>query len=356
MPVRARIQNYQSLADVVLTIDRLTVVTGSNNAGKSAVIRAIRGVFQNTGGTAFIRHGESQCKVTLDFGQGQTLEWSKGIGKRDRPTYRINGGPPLHPGSAVPEEVAAFGVVPIVVGGQEVWPTIASQFTGQVFLLDRPGSALAEAVADVERVGQLNRALRKAESDRRQTLTTLKIREADQRVCELEVQRFQGLDKLLEGIETLGKRQTHLDKIQRALERLGGMHTSLGQAQRHVRFLTGVAGIQPPTTSAGALLREKQALVGLQTAWRESQKELVRLQGVESLKLSVSDSTMRRRLAAREVVRQLAVSLKTAQEGLESLQRGFQQAQKEWEEASAQFALVLAELGSCPLCGKEVAE
>ena len=36
MPLKVRVRNFQSIEDATLVIDGLTVVTGTNNAGKSA--------------------------------------------------------------------------------------------------------------------------------------------------------------------------------------------------------------------------------------------------------------------------------------------------------------------------------
>ena len=43
MAVTARVQNFQSVEDATIVIDGLTVITGTNNSGKTAVMRAIRG-------------------------------------------------------------------------------------------------------------------------------------------------------------------------------------------------------------------------------------------------------------------------------------------------------------------------
>ena len=98
--IKVRIQNFQSIEDLTLEIDKLTVITGSNNTGKSAIVRAIRGVFQNTRGTSFIRHGKPKSTVTITFADGQTVVWEKGRGKADKPTYILNGGAPIYPGHA----------------------------------------------------------------------------------------------------------------------------------------------------------------------------------------------------------------------------------------------------------------
>ena len=57
MPVRIHVKNFQSIADANLVVDRFTVITGANNSGKTALIRAVQGVFANSSGDAYVRHG-----------------------------------------------------------------------------------------------------------------------------------------------------------------------------------------------------------------------------------------------------------------------------------------------------------
>ena len=67
MAVKVQVKNFQSLKDVELEIEGFTALSGPNNSGKSALMRAIRGVFQNTGGTSFITHGEKEMEVSLSL-------------------------------------------------------------------------------------------------------------------------------------------------------------------------------------------------------------------------------------------------------------------------------------------------
>ena len=85
----------------------------------------------------------------------------------------------IYPGREVPSEVQALGVSSIEVGTQTVWPQIASQFSGQIFLLDQSGAVVAETIADVDRVGSLTDALRLCESDRKGLKSALEIRKTD---------------------------------------------------------------------------------------------------------------------------------------------------------------------------------
>ena len=215
-----RVRNFQSIRDAHVEVSGFTVVTGSNNAGKSALVRAIRGAFTNPRGHAYVRHGAEAARVDLSFSDGQTLTWEKG--PRDN-RYTLNGKILEKVGAGVPPEVSRLRVEPLEAAGREIWPQFAPQFTGQVFLLDEPGSVLAEAVADVSRVGVLNEALRLAQSDRRTVALEIKAAASEVARGEGELARYGGLDALsarvvkleeaAERIRTGGERRAALIRL-----------------------------------------------------------------------------------------------------------------------------------------------
>jgi DNA repair ATPase RecN len=351
MSVRVHVQNFQSIKDADVEIDGFTVVTGTNNTGKTALQRAIRGVFQNTPGTAFIRDGETTCTVQVAFND-HTVMWSKGTGKRDRPTYIIDKGEPLFPGQGVPEEVQALGVMPIQAGGQEVWPTIAPQFVGQVFLLDKPGSVVAEAVSDVERVGQLNRALRAAESDRRQAAATLKVRVADLAKHEADVAHFEGLDDAVAQVAVLEEAHGQLQRMTRAIQGLDTLRTRLNTAKQAVHTLAPVATLEVPSLEeAQTLAQSLAALQKLRQRLKKVQGEVTRYEGVDQLLVAVDETPAQRLLTALGVLKGFRSRLGMAQGRVSTVTADLAAAEADLASVTGEVALLLGEMGQCPMCG-----
>jgi len=321
----------------------------------TALLRAIRGVFQNTPGTSFIREGESSCQVTVNLGDHK-VTWFKGTGKKDRPTYIFDGGDPLYPGQAVPDEVQALGVVPIQAGGQEVWPTIAKQFEGQIFLLDKPGSAIAEAVADVERVGQLNRALRNAEGDRRQAATALRVKTSDLVALEGQAARFKGLDEVVGLVSDLEAAQVEVQRLARAVEGLEGLRSRLQKAAEAVNRLAPVAHIHPP---------DAQEVRGIQTQLNDLRKvkdhldrtvlEVQRYSGVGAIQTATDEAASQRLLQGLKVLRDYRTRWEGASQKETTLLLELSAAEAGLQEAEQEAHLALQELGQCPTCGLKVA-
>jgi len=285
VPITIRVQNFQSIKDATVVVDGFTVVTGANNSGKSALMRAVRAAFQNTRGTSFIRHGADKCIVDIDFGDGKTLKWEKGRGKGDKPTYVINGGKPLYPGQGVPDEVLKMGVRPITVGKDDVWPQFAPQFTGQLFLINQPGSVLAEAVSDVDKVSQLNQALRLTESDKRAASVELKIRRIDEETQTLELSRFKGLDNLVSEVSDLEAQGVQIVRIEKALASAKDLQDRLFRSQKAVDDLAGVDLVAVPpedqSSSLVSILEDIGSMTDLETKLSRSRRAVDALSGID---------------------------------------------------------------------------
>lgn len=244
MPVRIRVRNFQSIEDAEIEVSGLTVVTGQNNSGKSALMRAVRGVFENNGGDSFVRNGTDALSVHIDFGDAN-VTWTKG--PKVKPTYVV-GGKTIHPGRAVPDEVRDLGVVPVQAGSGEAWPQIAPQFTGQMFLLDLPGSAIAEVVSDVDRVSKLTEALRYADSDKRSANAELKIRRRDKINAEADLARFDGLDVAGDAVASASTLWNDTATVERELESVRQVATRFKTASAKVTSLAGVAAVAVPVS------------------------------------------------------------------------------------------------------------
>lgn len=72
---KIKIQNFQSheYSEVILS-DGLNILSGTNNAGKSAVARAISWVMYCESGTSHIRTDAKECSVEIEFNNGDVIK------------------------------------------------------------------------------------------------------------------------------------------------------------------------------------------------------------------------------------------------------------------------------------------
>lgn len=365
MPITIHVQNFQSIADATLVVDGFTSITGPNNTGKSAFVRAVQGLFCNAKGNSFVRRGAEYCTVKITFNDGVSVTWEKGNKGINR--YRINEGEWLEKVShGVPEEVEeVLNVRALQVGSTTFWPQIGEQFTGQVFLLDKPKSVMAEAISDVERVGKLNKALSLAESDKRKARSTLKIRRSDEERIEERLLKFHGLDDVGRAIDDIQPLYAQANKAKQALLELLRLQESLQQEAETIRRLSGVEDISLPDKDtleeAVQSYREYQELQSLQRDMKSSREEVASLSRVVAAFDGVDwgeedEAAFTKAAKSLAVLVQLKESLQKSAEEVREVLAAMESLAREVSEAESAVMDMLSEMDECPVCGTEVAE
>jgi DNA repair exonuclease SbcCD ATPase subunit len=395
MAVRVRVQNLQSIEDATVVIDGLTVVTGPNNSGKTALMRAIRGVFVNAPAGPLVRHGCAHLTVSLTFDDGTEVVWEKGWSKPDRKgktvnRYTINGQQLSGVGRGVPPEVESLGVREIPAASDRIWPQIAQQFDGTLFLVNRPGSAVAEALSDVERVGKLSSALKASEKDRRSVNSELKVRRKDLLTHEGRVKHYEGLDDVLAQGDDLQDRfrQSGLaaqeiqateeirnryrtvrgradtlasfdssvvpdsgrsEKLCRGIERVGAYQARYKASLVEVENLRSFGGVTIP--SPDSLLAQQEALRAQKALAVRHARVTEAASCYASFSFPSFDSTRPENLLRkREVVSDLASRRQTMAKRVEQVEGEATTATTDLAEAEAEVIRLLGERGVCPTC------
>ncbi len=352
--ISVRIRNYQSIEAADLEINGLTVLSGPNNSGKSALHRAIYGVFTNTRGNHFVRNGKDYCSVSLDFADGQTATWEKGA-KVNR--YRVNGKELNKVSHGVPDEVMSMGVNAVNIAGRDpLWPQFAHQFTGQVFLLDSPGSVLAEAIADVDRVGVLNEALRQAQSDHRSASSELKTRQADVVRLEAQEEKFLGLDDIETSFHALGRMESEVEANRKNLSSAQAIAERRGAVATLIQRLVPFRELESP--SVDPRLPKLQAayewVVGAKSKI-ESARSTLKDQRTKSATINVvslpTPPDVSSNLAALSDASGIHRRLSTLRQTQATLQSTHRQAEIGLQEADGSLADAMALLNTCPTCG-----
>ena len=387
---KVRVRNFQSIKDSKITVEGLTVITGANNSGKTSLMRAIRGVFENSPFGSLLRKGEDKITVDLEFDDGRTVTWEKGPKHN---AYTIDGYKLSGVGRGAPEELKELGVHSMVAANNLIWPQVANQFDGTIFLLNRPGSVLAEALSDVEKVGKLTSALRLAEKDRRNVNSELKVRRKDLIEQEEKLSKYEGFKSLEETMEslhsqrkTLSKRSSEYNLIKGLYERLEGcrkavrafegfnqnmlpekervqkihrahtlvqrLNISKGKADQNYSFYKGFKEFELPQENEFLGLSESIKKVSKFSLLRSRKKEAYEKYLNFSAPTLPKEEELRAQITLKEV---LIGFLKSKKRG-ESLKEEFKSHSENLiEKQSLVVALVeelLGDLGECPVCRK----
>lgn len=395
MAVEVRIKNFQSIEDATLVVDGLTVITGTNNSGKTAAIRAIKGVFTNPPAGALVRHGCAYLSVTLTFEDGTTVTWEKGWEKPNQKgktvnRYLLNGKELAGVGSGPPPEIEDLGVKEVRAASDRIWPQIADQFDGSLFLVNRPGSATAEALSDVERVGSLTAALKASEKDKRSVDSELKIRRKDVQDQTEELSKYDGLDEVGKLVDSLSSMEDAIKSKESEISKLEGLKSSYEDSKASHDLYSGFdPNVIPDPTRVQRLGKAVDKVTGLSSSLESSTKDLERFEGFVSVSLpdptslqDLSDriATVQGYVSKLEETESLLSSLEDCEvevpesgeverlseslalvsgflESLDSLQKEVQTLEEsltlclsEFEDSESEVSSILGEMGMCPVC------
>lgn len=133
--------NFQPWAEFDLDISGLTVLVGPSNKGKSAIFRALKGLFRNELPASLIRYGSDGLELGVKW-DGHTIVARRA--PKDSTTYQIDGGKELTKlNQAIPPELKKFGMNEVEIGEFTVDPIFTRQGARQ-FMLDPEGYSQME--------------------------------------------------------------------------------------------------------------------------------------------------------------------------------------------------------------------
>jgi len=262
MLTRIELTNFMSHESTVIEpAPGLTVLTGPNNCGKSAVVAALQILCHNEPSTYVLRHGEKECAIRVDSDDGHVIEWRR----RNSPSYTIDG--KLFDrlrGTGLPDELHAALRLPKVDAGNETdFDVHFGTQKAPVFLLNSSPANAARFFAsssDAIRLVQMQRRHRE------------KLSAAKGELSRLESEAKQ-LNDELERLEPVRELDSRLKEQEKLFDEVKQIDALLGQATRHeaaMRQQQHVAAVhrarlealrplpQPPTFA------DRQPLVSLQ--------------------------------------------------------------------------------------------
>jgi AAA domain len=272
------LENFMSHQATRIELDPgVTVITGPNNVGKSAVVEAVRSLIQNPSQKYSIRHGAKQAVVRLELDSGEIIEWVR----TDRTAYyrllrpQANGqeeacDPEEYRkiGLTVPEDIQALlrlgrvetetGDIDIHIGNQR----------DPIFLLNSPGSHAAGFFAASTEAEYLLRMRQTLKSRVDYARTTSKVLAGECLTLEKALSRYQPLEGLEseleqaeETYELICRNQKSLPELSEFIGNLADQERTLGNQQQSVAIFEGL-GLPP----------ELQEIVGLEAFlqhWRQ---------------------------------------------------------------------------------------
>lgn len=257
MATEIEVRNFQSIEHANLVVEGYTSVVGRSNIGKSALVRAVKAALTGATGTSFVRHGpgcarrlkdakKCQCKTAVRIKrEGFDLLWEKGDNDN---RYTFNG----QVYDSVERGTPSFlteGYAPIQIGPDKELLQVADQFD-PIFLLNRTGGVVADVLSDVAHLDRVNAAMRLVEKDRREAVSTRKVRELDVIDLTSRLVAFDGLDGTLSRVRAAEDKLVELDAADKRLREVERFIQEGIARATEVKNLHTVEGVVIPDIAA----------------------------------------------------------------------------------------------------------
>jgi AAA15 family ATPase/GTPase len=85
-----RLVNFMSHKDTIIPLsDKVSLITGDNNIGKSAVVSAVRAVAYGESNDTYIRHGEESTTVEITFKDDSRIVWQRFLNGKVKVQYDL---------------------------------------------------------------------------------------------------------------------------------------------------------------------------------------------------------------------------------------------------------------------------
>jgi len=241
-PVKISIENFQSIEKVDLEIQGLCVLVGKTNIGKSAIIRAISSALMNDPVVGMIRSGATSVKVDISSDDYQ-IQWERGEKGVNR--TRVDGKLYDKTGSNQLDVVSDLGFGSVEIGGQDVYPWYASQFS-PIFLLDRPGGQVTEFISEISRLNVLQDAI--SISVKQKTRENSKANDCKDRAAEEEkiVGKYSCIDGLQGLIADMALQKSSIESTETKIQDMESHFTKLSAISDSVRRLKAFQNLNIP--------------------------------------------------------------------------------------------------------------
>ena len=163
------LENFQSHSGTTISLSKtVTLISGVNDLGKSAVVNALRAIFYGEMNDTYIKHHEESTKVMVDFGD-KLLIWKRNLKEKPKEQYILIDEDhgldnPLHrtdSARGVPEWLQKE----TGIGYIEDFDIQLGHQKKPVFLLDEPASKRARALAIGDESNYIQKMMKIAKDD-----------------------------------------------------------------------------------------------------------------------------------------------------------------------------------------------
>lgn len=195
------LRNFQRHRKLVLSLSpQVTTIIGDTDAGKSAVLRALRWACRNKpNGTDFVRHGQKRCRVTIQAGEHK-VERERGTDNR----YLLDG-----------VELKAFGTdVPTPVSKVLRLTDINFQLQhDSPFWFTLSPGELAQRLNEIVNLSKIDTFHKRIRAGQNKAKTEVEVRRESCRKLKAELLGMRPVELFLQELGKLEELESRLEKL-----------------------------------------------------------------------------------------------------------------------------------------------
>lgn len=343
------IQNFQSHEDTAVRFaDGVTVLVGSSDSGKSAVLRALNWLRTNRPrGSSFIRHGSGgTCRVELTTDADSILRHKD----KNNNAYMLNGEELTALGSDVPELVVNALNLDVI--------NVQGQFEPHFLVFDSPGK-IARALNDVVHLDRAEATADRLAAGLRQFRSDAKTQSERADELDSQLKQYVGLDRIGEKLKKAESLRQRRDELARQHLRLTNLSDGLRKMKERLKSLPDSGKAEDLMGDVEILAREvdkgKSSLSRLLDFLSAVSKVSDKLEGVNVLcGLEPKAKKYEKEAAGIARKRQENERLESLCESLISLAGKLSKAELELDGEEKRERELLESLDICPTCGQEL--
>jgi hypothetical protein len=248
----------------------LTVFTGLNNHGKSAIFRAIKKLVRNAPlSDTFVSDWAKICIITLTCDNGQIIRKVRSVAASDSNIYKVNEDEYASFGITVPPQVlSVLEISPVRVFGVDTQLDFA--FQGQLdtmFLVQGTGLAAlrGKVLSAVTGVDLAQKAIQLCAADERVLASKIKVCREDRILLSADIAAYDDVDVLQHNAAVITEQVEHIKELSEFLVKLTDykllVEACVKKAQK---LVTAIADLSADYTGELTKLQNKLSLLLLQ--------------------------------------------------------------------------------------------